>query len=68
MVGSGGIVKETGDLGGERRDDGGVEERVESGKDNATDHDTDDDLDTRIDVALAGYVGNGGLGVDGSLG
>ena len=63
-----GVREHLGDFGGKGRDDGGVEERIETCEDNTADYDTDDDLDTGVDVALAGCVGNGGLGVDGGLG
>ena len=56
-----GVAEHVGDLGGKRRDDGGVEESVETREDHTADDHTDDDLDAGVDVALTGLGLEGGL-------
>ena len=60
-----GVVEHIPDLGCEVRDNGRVEERIETGKDNSADHNADDDFHTGVDVAFARLGGKGGLGGDG---
>ena len=54
-------------LGGEGGDHGGVEQRVQPGKQNAADHHTDDNLDRRVDITLgalfSNHILNGGNGL-----
>ena len=59
---SGTVVEHLGDLGAESRDDGRIEECIESCENDSADNHTDDDLDTGIDVAFACLGGKGGLG------
>ena len=56
-----GVVEHVADLGGKCRDDGGVEERVETRKDHAADNDTDDDFHAGVDVAFTRLGFEGGL-------
>ena len=60
-----GVVEHIPDLGREVRDDGRIEECVESCENHTADNHADDDLDTGIDVAFARLGGKGGLGGDG---
>ena len=57
-----GVGEHTLNLGSKSGDNGGVEERIETGKDYATDDNTDDDLDAGIDIALTGGGYDGVLG------
>ena len=59
---SGAVVEHLGDLGAESRDDGRVEERIESCENDSADNHADDNLDTGVDVAFACLGGKGGLG------
>ena len=47
-----GVGEHTLNLGSKSRDNGGVEERIETGKDHTADDDTDDDLNACVDIAL----------------
>ena len=57
-----GVGEHTLNLGSKSGDNGGVEERIETGKDHTADDDADDDLDTGVDIALTGGGCDGGLG------
>ena len=50
--GSARIIEHTGDFLGKGGNDRGVEERIETGKDDTTDDYADDDLHARVDIAL----------------
>ena len=56
-----GVGEHTLNLGSKSGDNGGVEERIETGKDYTADDNTDDDLDAGIDIALTGGGCDGGL-------
>ena len=58
------VVEHALNLGSQSGDDGGVEERVKTGKDHAADNNADDDLNAGIDIALTGGGLDGGLGGD----
>ena len=60
-----GVVEHIPDLGREVRDDGRIEECVESCENHTADNHADDDLDTGVDIAFARLGGKGGLGGDG---
>ena len=62
-----GVGEHTLNLGSKSGDNGGVEERIETGKDYTADDNTDDDLDAGVDISLAGGGGNGCLGSDDPL-
>ena len=61
-------VEEIGDLLSHGGHDSGVEERVETGKQECADDDCDKDLDAGIDVACGLHVLDCGLGADGQYG
>ena len=56
-----GVVEHIPDLGCEVRDNGRVEERIETGKDNTADDNADDDFDAGVDVAFTGGGSEGGF-------
>ena len=64
-MGSALVVEHLGDLRTERREDGRVEQDIESGKDNTADDNADDDFDAGVNVTFARLGGKGGLGGDG---
>ena len=60
-MGSALVVEHLGDLRTERREDRGVEQDIESGKDNTANHNADDDFDAGVDVAFTGGGSEGGF-------